>query len=98
MKNKKMYFRGIDSNFCESIEGILADAKSEGLNKITVLEACPDNNNPDFIWCLSSGECEERYACKKALCDSYKSKSGRGVCSNRGNLYQHGKEVVFEVK
>lgn len=93
----KLYFANIDSTHCEPIEGLLSDAKLDGLKILTVLEAIPDNGTSEFIWCVQNGECVERHDCKKALCSNYESKSGRGVCGNRGQLYFHGDEVSFNV-
>lgn len=95
---EKLYFENTDSTFCSRLEEYLYDAKEDGLKEITLVEAIPDNNNPDFIWCIDAGECVERHMCKKSQCEGYTSKSGRGVCSNRGNLYQHGEEVKFNIK
>ena len=94
----KLYFKTIDDTFCSSLESHLQDAKNEGLEEVTLIEADPDNDNPDFIWCTSEGECVERHMCKKSQCSSYNSKSGRGVCSDRGNLFQHGDEVLFKIE
>lgn len=98
MSKPKLYFKSIDDIFCEPIEGILDEAKFEGLSTITVLEADPDFDNKDYIWCTHYGEVGERSSCKKAVCPYYESKSGRGKCSNRGYLYSHGKEVTFDVE
>jgi len=57
------------------------------------IEAIPDNDNKDFVWCSYYGEVTERQDCKKSMCSHYTSKSGRGVCSNRGKLYKHGETV-----
>jgi len=69
----------------------------EELDKITILEAIPDNDNPDYIWCGYAGDVGERSECSKKYCEHYKSTSGRGKCSLKGNLYQHGEEVTFKV-
>lgn len=94
----KLYFKTVDDTFCSPLESHLHDAKIEGLEKITLIEADPDNDNPDFIWCSQHGECVERNQCKKSECSAYESKSGRGVCSNRGGLFSHGNEVEFNVE
>ena len=99
MKNKeKLYFLDIDDNNCYSLSDRLNDAKLEGLEKVTLVEAIPDNDNPDYIWCGVQGEVGERSECKKSICLYYESKSGRGVCKHRGNLYSHGEEVEFKVE
>lgn len=96
-KKKILYFKSIDDTFCEPLNSHLDDAMHEGLDTITLIEAIPDNHNPDYIWCTHEGEVVEREQCKKSICPFYQSKSGRGLCKNRGNLYQHGKEVKFKV-
>lgn len=93
----KLYFKSVDDTFCSPKESFLHDAKLEELNEITLIEAIPDKDNTDFIWCMQQGECVEHHMCKKAECSEYESKSGRGVCSNRGNLYKYGNEVTFKV-
>jgi len=99
MKNLlKFYFKDIDDTFCVSLEDHIHDAKIEGLSEITLIEAIPDKDNKDFIWCTHFAECGERSFCKKSVCDSYSSKSGRGKCKHRGNLYEHGEEVKFNVE
>lgn len=98
MKNEKLYFKNIDSTHCMPLEAFVDDAKDDELEELTLLEAIPDNDNTDYVWCSQSGEVTEKYMCKKSECTSYESKSGRGVCSNRGNLYRHGEEVTFKVK
>lgn len=97
MAKEKLYFESIDDTNCYPLSDRLNDARLEGLDKVTLVEAIPDNDNPDYIWCGHQGEVGERQECKKAICSYYESKSGRGVCRHRGNLYQHGEEVVFDV-
>jgi len=98
MKTKiQLYFRDTDDTLCQSLESLLQDAKYDGLEKITLVEAIPDNVTSEFIWCVQHGECVERHECRKSQCSYYESKSGRGVCSNRGKLYFHGNEVIFDV-
>lgn len=96
MKAQKLYFRDIDDTWCQPIEGLIQDAKHDGLQKITLVEAVPST---DFnsIWCSYNGEVVDRNECKKSICPYYESKSGRGVCENRGKLYTHGDEVEFKV-
>lgn len=97
MKKPKLYFLNEDDDSCYTLEERLNDAAFEGLETITLLEAVPDNDNPDYIWCGHESSVGERSGCKKSNCINYKSKSGRGVCEHRGNLYSHGEEVKFEV-
>ncbi|MFH6944589.1 hypothetical protein [Flavobacterium sp. FlaQc-50] len=93
----KLYFRNVDSTNCETIEDILHDAKLDELTEITVLEADPDNDTADHIWC-NIYDAVSKCDCKKSLCSAYESKSGRGKCKNKGNLYFHGDEVTFNVE
>lgn len=97
MTKEKLYFESIDDTSCYPLTDILNDAYTEGLEKVTLVEAIHDNNNPNFIWCSYKGEVGEKQECKKAICSYYSSKSGRGICEHRGNLYKHGEEVVFDV-
>jgi hypothetical protein len=98
MAKEKLYFESIDDTSCYPLSDRLNDAKLEGLKKVTLVEAIPDNDNVDYIWCGHQGEVGERQECKKSICSYYESKSGRGVCRHRGNLYQHGEEVTFDVQ
>lgn len=95
---KKLYFKSIDDTTCHSLESHLDDARDEELSEITLVEAIPDNDNPDFIWCTHYGEVAEKDQCKKTFCPHYSSKSGRGKCEHRGNLYSHGDEVTFKIE
>jgi hypothetical protein len=97
MKKQKLYFRSIDNTFCEPLEDILNDAKFEGLSEIKVIEADPDTDTTDHIWCRHYGEVTERSDCSKSVCPHYESKSGRGKCSSKGKLYYHGEEVTFKI-
>jgi hypothetical protein len=97
MKKQDLYFESIDSTTCHPLEHFLHDAKIEALTEITLLKADPDNDNPDYIYCTHYGEVSERCECKKSVCSHYESKSGRGLCSNRGRLYSHGEEVIFKL-
>lgn len=98
MKAKeKLYFENIDDTTCYPLSDRLNDARLEGLREVTLVEAIPDNNNPEYIYCGLAGEVGERSECKKAECSSYSSTSGRGKCKHRGNLYTHGDEITFDV-
>ena len=97
MKQKKLYFRDIDSEFCKSLESHFEDAKDEGLERINLTEAIIDKSNPNYIWCGHFAEIGEKEECAKSKCSFYSSKSGRGVCKHRGNLYEHGEEVEFDI-
>lgn len=97
-KEVEMYFRNVDSNFCETLEDIISDAKFDGLTQVTVIEAIPDNGTSDMIWCTHEGEANERSECKKSVCPYYESTSGRGVCKHRGQLYLYGEEKTFDLE
>jgi len=97
MKTEKLYFKNIDDTTCYDLQTRIEDAQDEGLEKVTLIEAIPDNGNSDFVWCMHHVDCIEKNECKKSVCDYYKSKSGRGKCENKGNLYLHGEEVTFAV-
>jgi hypothetical protein len=94
---EKLYFLNIDDTNCYPLSDRINDARIEGLEKVTLVEAIPDNDNTDYIWCSHYGEVVDRDQCKKTYCPHYESKSGRGVCKHRGNLYCHGDEVTFDV-
>jgi hypothetical protein len=97
MSKEKLYFKSIDDTTCYPLSDILNDAQDEGLEKVTLVEAIPDNDNADYVWCSHYEEVTDRDQCKKSFCPHYESKSERGVCKHRGNLYTHGNEVAFEV-
>lgn len=97
MKPEKLYFKNIDSTTCSSLSDMLNDAMFDGLETVTLVEAIPDNGATGMIWCTEMGEAVEKSECKKSHCSYYTSKSGRGVCELRGNLYLHGEEIVFDV-
>lgn len=97
MEASKLYFRDEDSTHCQSLEAHIQDAQFEELTEIELMEANPDDGKSGFIWCTEYGDTVDRGECKKSLCSHYHSKSGRGVCSNRGNLYWHGEKVKFDV-
>lgn len=90
-KKEKLYFTSIDDTFCVILEDLSKDELEE--MDFELIEAIPDNNNPEYIWCTHFGEVGERSECKKSECNAYKSNSGRGKCLHRGNLYQHGEKV-----
>lgn len=93
-----MYFENEDSTNCYDLKDHLNNARIEELKEITLLEAVPDNDNSDYIWCTYLGEVGERGECRKSFCAYYESKSGRGVCSHRGNLFLHGDAINFNVE
>lgn len=97
MNEEKKYFKSIDDTFCSSLDNFINEAKNDGLKEITLVEAIPDNNNTEFVWCSHYGECIELHLCKKSECSKYTSKSGRGKCSNKGKLFSHGEEVTFKI-
>lgn len=94
---EKLYFREIDSNWCYTLDYHMSDAINEGLDTITLYEANKAEGS-SYIFCKEVGEATEKTDCNKRDCDMYASKSGRGVCMHRGQLYEHGEEVTFDVK
>ncbi len=97
MVKEKLYFRSVDDTECYNLECHLDDARIEELTKITLIEAIPDDGTLDVVWCTYYGECIDKSECKKTFCSHYSSKSGRGKCEHRGNLYLHGEKVEFDV-
>ncbi len=96
MKEKpKFYFANEDATICHPLDYFIHDAKLEGLTEIELMEAVQEDGIDDFIWCHHF-EVVERSECKKAVCPKYTSKSGRGRCDNKGNLYYHGGKVKFK--
>lgn len=96
--NEQLYFESIDDTFCRSLDWYLHDAKIEGLKEIKLVKAIKDTDTKDFVWCVHYGEVTERQTCRKAECENYSSRSGRGVCMHRGKLYLHGEEVIIDVE
>ena len=94
---EQMYFESIDEVFCRPLDYFLHDAKIEGLKEIKLVKAIKDTDNKSYVWCTHEGEVTERQMCKKAECPYYSSKSGRGVCEHRGQLYLHDEEVAIDV-
>jgi hypothetical protein len=88
---KKLYFLNSSQNHCHTLDSFdLEELEDEGFE---IYEAIPDNNNKEFIFCTYYGEVVERELCSKKWCPYYESKSGRGVCSNRGKLYEFGEKI-----
>lgn len=93
----KLYFNNEGSCICCPLEDHINEAKEEGLAEIELIEAIPAPNE-DQVWCTYYGDVVERNECKKSECEHYSSKSGRGVCENRGNYFLHGEKVKFDLK
>lgn len=96
MAKDKLYFESIESETCYALPYHIEDAKFQGLKEITLIEANEVKIN-GVIWCKIFEATGDKSGCNKKQCASYHSKSGRGVCSHRGNLYEHGEEVTFKV-
>ncbi|HBG40260.1 MAG TPA: hypothetical protein DDW85_02450 [Porphyromonadaceae bacterium] len=94
----KLYFKDEDDCFCSPLVDRMNDAKEDGLSEIELMEADPDFDNPNYIFCGYMGEAGDRSECRKSLCSYYESKSGRGVCKHRGKLFTHGERVKFKVE
>lgn len=94
----KMFFSSVDENHCYPLCVHLDNAIDSMEETITLIEAIPAGKNTGMHWCKEFGEVVEHFDCTKAACSSYTSKSGRGVCKNRGKLYEHGAEININVK
>ena len=92
----KFYFESIESETCYPLPYHIEDAKFQGLKEITLIEANEDNID-GIIWCGAMEATGDKSECNKKKCSLYHSKSGRGVCSHRGNLYEYGEEVTFKI-
>ena len=91
----KFYFRTEDDIWCYSLDYYLNEADFE---EITLIEAVPVNSDTGYIYCGYQQEVSERSECKKHICPHYNSKSGRGVCKHRGQLFEHGEKVTFKIQ
>ena len=91
MKTQKLYFLDNSSERCYPLDRFSLEELEEV--DYEIYEAIPDNNNKDFIYCSLDGEVGDREFCKKSECKDYTSKSGRGVCSHRGKLFEVGEKV-----
>lgn len=94
---EQLYFKNEDSEGAYPLSHFIAEAKEEGLEEITLIEAIQDNYNPDYSYCKLTGEVGEKSECCEALCISYQSKSGKGKCIYRGNLCTYGEEKTFKI-
>lgn len=95
-KKEKLYFRNSNAEICYDLDSHIRDAKNQGLKEVTLLEAELDKDDKCYFWCTIY-EVVDRCECTKKSCQKYSSKSGRGVCENRGKLYTHGTEVTFKI-
>lgn len=64
MIKEKLYFRSIDDNRCYPLDEHIKEAKLECLSEITLIEAIPDTDTSDFVWCTYFGECTEKSMCE----------------------------------
>ena len=53
---QKLFFKSVDDTMCYPLEGHLLEAKADGLDKVKLIEAVPDNGGNDHIWCKMSAE------------------------------------------
>jgi len=97
MKIEKLYFRNIAHTVCFPLNKHLEDAKKEGLEQIILVEAVPDTENPNHVFCKHYGETTWKKDCNKSACSSYSSKSGRGSCDKRGVVFRYGNELTFKI-
>ena len=93
---KKQYFRNEDSNVCMSLEDCLNEAKSDGLEQVTLIEAIHSNVS-EYRWCKSLGAVVEKSECGKAVCSYYEKPKKGNACENKGKFYTYGEEVTFNV-
>ena len=93
----KLYFENIDHRFCQPLEGFLNEARCDGKNEVTLIEAIPYKGK-EYCWCDRIGESVERSECTKASCDMYEKPLKGNACDNRGELYNYGESVTFDVK
>lgn len=96
MAKDKYYFINEDAESCYPLSFHIELAKHENLETIELIEAIPDFDNPDFIWCSFVGEAGEKTECNKT-CDEYIPVKGKG-CKHKGKLYEYGEKVKFIVK
>jgi len=97
MKIEKLYFKNTAHNDCFSLNKHLEDAKKEGLEQITLVEAVPDTENPNHVFCKHFAEITKKKCCNKSNCYSYISKSGRGACDKRGVVFRYGNKLTFKI-
>lgn len=96
MGKSKLYFKSIEDNICYNIKDHLNEAKEEGLQEITLIEAIPKKEK-GFYWCTLFCNVVEKIECNKAECDKWVQKGKSKLCDHRGGLYRHGNEVKFKV-
>ena len=94
----KLYFKSIDDTMCFPLENHIDEARENELSEITLIEAIPDKETKGVIWCKFNAECINKSQCKRVHCMDYTTKTGRGKCDHRGQLYLHGDEVNFKVE
>lgn len=87
MSKVNYYFESEEDNTCYELKHFIFNAKREGLDFIKLHTAIVDTELPDLHFCGYKGEQVERCMCKKVNCSDYTSKSGRGVCNYRSQLY-----------
>lgn len=93
---QKITFESEDALWVSTFDEIIDMAKADGKSEVSAYEAVPYNGSEDIVWC-DLYESVERSECTKKSCSSYESKSGRGVCKNRGKFYQFGEMVTIKI-
>jgi len=95
MERKKQYFLDEDSNTCHPLDFHIENAKQEKLNEIELIEAIPDLDNPEFIWCSEMTTVIEHTECNNH-CPYYKAVE-QNICDLRGELHDFGETITFNV-
>lgn len=94
---KKLYFKSVDDNHCQSLEDHLNEAKADGVtDTITIIEAIPDKVS-GYIWCTLCGAAVEKWNCSKKACSSYEKPLKGNACAHKGQFYTYGEDVLFDV-
>lgn len=93
---KELYFENIDDRLCQPLECFLNEARYEGKKEITLVKAIPYKGK-QYCWCGCAGEVVERSECTKSSCNMYVKPLKGNACDNRGELYNYGESVTFDV-
>ena len=92
MKKEKLYFLDTSSDLCHPLDYFDLEELEEVDYELYKAIPCNDWGSY-YVFCSLDREITEREFCKKSQCKDYTSKSGRGVCSHRGKLFEFGEKV-----